>query len=156
MFWVLNALDMESLLHESGRPGELPEISPVDCQVRAVELDINFLARTMVRGDPRLGPKLTIGKVLRGLAEWSRLESITLNARNKFSEESGDSLGHHSFREMLYHEYLDVLRRASGKDGYLSHLKRKLVIDTVPQHNEWCKLSDGDPNEMLDESKMSS
>jgi len=180
MFWDLNALDLEALLHESGRPGLLPDISPVGYQVRAVELDINFLARTMVRGDPRLEPKLALGKVLRGLAEWSyqgRLESITLNARNKFREESGDSLGHQSFREilllrrdgepngisglpnptareMLYHEYLDVLCRAGGKNGYLSHLKRNLVIDTLPQHNEGCKISEGDPNEMLDELNL--
>jgi hypothetical protein len=180
MFWDLNALDLEALLHESGRPGLLPDISPVGYQVRAVELDINFLARTMVRGDPRLEPKLALGKVLRGLAQWSyqgRLESITLNARNKFREESGDSLGHQSFREilllrrdgepngisgllnptareMLYHEYLDVLCRAGGKNGYLSHLKRNLVIDTLPQHNEGCKISEGDPNEMLDELNL--
>ena len=32
--------------------------------------------------------------------------------------------------EMLYHEYLEVLHREGGKDGYLSNLRRNLIINT--------------------------
>lgn len=60
---------------------------------------------------------------------------------------------------MLYQEYLEVLREAGGKEGYLSYLSHYLIIDTGPPAfrdassypKNFIKIGKGNPIELLQE-----
>jgi hypothetical protein len=123
----------------------------ITLNVRSVNFDFNILVRA-VSADGNL----ELEGVLRVLQKWSqlgRLKEITLFLRDK--DAYNDTYSPHDLlldtldlrrvgageepvlggdmddsQRTLYPEYLEVLESAGGKDGYLRHLKRNLVINT--------------------------
>ncbi|KAE9376091.1 hypothetical protein N431DRAFT_556340 [Stipitochalara longipes BDJ] len=124
----------------------------------------------------------TLG-VLRKWTEFGKLEGITLLLKADLDDEQG-LFTHDLFADLLdlrqidmggdpvihsqnqisnvsrnlYRAYLDILQRAGGQDGYLQHLKRKMILRTGPyeidKDGAICRSVPealGDPDEMLRE-----
>jgi len=182
--WTWNTLNIEPLLFDGLRPSDtellagLPEI--LRTSVRSVVFDFDMMIYNIAHDNFRnssLPSGLHLESILRALQKWAevgKLEEITLLLKSDLDKE--DRLFEHDqFLELLrlrhitiatspngigtrtvYSDYLAVLERAGGKNGYLQHLKRKMILHTGPREFDENGIPSrsvpaalGSPDEML-------
>ncbi|ESZ93128.1 hypothetical protein SBOR_6500 [Sclerotinia borealis F-4128] len=180
IFWEQNSLILDGILPRTyiDHPilGSLP--GSIASMATSVELKIDILGRSAFRRKSDLcedSPSLVPFEYqLKDLAQWPNLKTIKLHM--SLGEDpwgNYDGYGHSGFARLLYwrlrggsndhwhnlvRSNIKALEEAGGKDGYLSHVKKELDINTgcaLPNGNGFpqrmLKTSTGSPREVLQE-----
>lgn len=147
-FWAKNTLDLESIISGGTRGGaKIPKLlDSLKLKVQAVQLDIDFFHQYTRE----------FRESLTDIGQWAIhgcLKSISLVARDKYEDKDPTQLSRETFqallslrcscdpetwprnhrywgREVMYYKYLDILKNAALKDGCLSKVNKKLIINT--------------------------